>query len=304
MRIKRNLTFVFFILSLFTIPNLRCSLLVSSAPTLLQGAVAMAVKGEATIITKKGTRIRLTKNMQFSADKIVLPGSQLITGPYSSVDLVFTDSIKIRIGANSSVTLDLARLLESKQFTQIKMRLKKGKIFATTGGKLSKHSSFILSTLKSVVSVRGTEFLVEETGSLNSVMVSSGGIDVTDIEGDKSVYVGEGKNADINTSGQAVVSDITKNQKEDLKAMSSDIASLSENDKKRVREIADINKENIRLIREAYEIEKALITGAVTSQKEQDAFNLKLQRENDAAEVGSVRSSAADKVQQLKNSVK
>jgi len=304
MRIKRNSIIAILMIALFIIPSLKCSFLVSSTPTLLQGAVAMAVKGEATIVTKNGTRIKLTKNLKFSASGIVLPGAQLITGPNSSIDLVFTDSIKVRIGANSSLTLDVARLLESRQFTQIKMRLKKGKIFATTGGKLSKHSSFILSTLQSVVNVRGTEFYVEETGSSNNVMVSKGGVDVTDGDGAKSVYVEEGKSAGIAPSGHAELSDINAEQKNILETMSNDIASLTADEKKKIKEIAETHEENVRLIKEAYEIQKALITGAVINQKELDAQNVKAQMERDSAEVGKVKSSASDEVQKIKNASK
>lgn len=276
----------------------------SVAPALLQGAAAMAVKGEATIVLKNGARIKLTKNLKITADRIILPGSSLITGPNSSVDLVFTDSIKMRVGANSSVTLDISRLLKDRNFTQIKMRLNKGLVYAATGGKLPKNSSFAISTLQSIINVRGTEFVLEETGSSNNIIVSDGVVAVTDFNGNSSASVEEGKSASIAPTGRADVNVINTAQNDLLKSMKADLASLTDEEKKLIKDIADTNEENRRLIKEAYEAQKNISTAGVANQKQSDIQNVNSQNQNNLSEEKKLKSSTKEELQKIKNSVK
>ncbi|MGL4370558.1 MAG: hypothetical protein ACRCUT_12930, partial [Spirochaetota bacterium] len=103
---KKKYAAAILLLPLMVLPTLQCGLLIDVAPMLLQGAYAMAVNGKATVVTRGGMRVTLTKDMKLTADNIILPGSRILAGPNSAIDLCFTDSIKVRLGANSSVTLD------------------------------------------------------------------------------------------------------------------------------------------------------------------------------------------------------
>ena len=300
---KKKYAAYLLILSLALLPTMRCGLIFEAVPTLLQGGYAMAVTGEATIITDSGTRIRLTKDLRLSADNIVFPGSRLLTGPNSRIDLAFSDSIKVRLGANSSVTLDASRILEGEHFSQIKMKLNKGKIFADAG-KLAKKSSFVISTLQSIVNVRGTEFMVEETGSSNSVLVKDGSVAVTDLSGSDPNYVKEGEGAAVDGSGKVSVKPLTGTEKELLKAMSSDIAELKSADRKRIRELVETNQRNIALIKEAYEAQKQAMGQAVTEQKERNTAALQEQKSSDAKNTEAVKSSVSSDIEKIKNASK
>ncbi|HPQ52528.1 MAG TPA: FecR domain-containing protein [Spirochaetota bacterium] len=300
---KKKIVVAALLLTVCLVPTVRCNLLWRFAPTLLQGAAAIAIKGEAVMITRKGVRIRLTKNLRLSADILLMPGSRLITGRNSSVDLVFTDSIKMRIGPRTSITLDMARLLENINFSQINVRLNKGRVFATMNT-LAKKSRFSISTLRSIVNVRGTEFLVEETGSSNNIIVTDGKVAVSDRGGKHLAFVDEGKQAMIAQSGTATTGDITPIQKELVDTMSANIASLTSDDKKRIRDIVENFEENRRLIREAHEAHKALISGAVHDQRTNDTKNVIMQKERDAKGISSVKSSAADELRKIRNAAK
>jgi hypothetical protein len=291
------------ILTLVILPTIQCGILMRAAPLLLQGGYAMAVKGEATIVTEKGMRIRLTKDLKLTADNIVFPGSRILTGANSSIDLAFTDSIKVRLGGNSSITLDASRILESEHFSQIKMKLTSGKIFADAG-KLAKNSSFIISTLQSVVHVRGTEFAVEETGSSNSVLVQDGSVAITDLSGSDPKYVKEGEAAAVGGDGKVNVNPLTGTEKQILKEMSSDIASLKAADKERIRAIVETNKQNIALIKEAYEVQKALMGKAVSEQKDRNAASLQEQKSVNAKNTEAVKSSVTSDIEKIKNKAK
>ena len=300
---KKKYAAYILILSLTLLPTVRCGLLVEAVPMLVQGGYAMAVTGEATIITDSGTRIRLTKDLRVSADNIVFPGSRLLTGPNSHIDLAFSDSIKVRLGANSSISLDASRVLEGEHFSQIKMKLNKGKIFADAG-KLAKKSSFAITTLQSIVNVRGTEFMVEETGSSNSVLVKNGSVAVTDLSGADAKYVKEGEGASVDGSGKVTVKPLTGAEKEVLKEISSDIAELKTADKKRIREIVETNQHNIALIKEAYEVQKQLMGQAVTEQKERDAAAVQEQKSADAKNTEAVKSSVSGDIEKIKAAAK
>lgn len=300
---KKKYAAYILILSLAMLPVLRCGLIFRVAPMLLQGGYAMATRGEATIVTESGTRIKLTKNMRLSADNIVFPGSRLLTGPNSNVDLVFTDSIKVRLGANSTISLDASKILESENFSQIKMKLTKGRIF-TDSGKLAKNSSLIISTLRSVVNVRGTEFMVEETGSSNTVLVENGSVAVTDLSGTDPKYVEKGEGASIDGRGKVSVKPLTGSEKEIIKEMSENIASLKAADKQRISDILKTNEKNIRLIKEAYETQKKLATQAVGEQKMHDARNLDAIKSENSENAESVKSSAAGDIEKIRNAAK
>lgn len=296
---KKNAVVLVLILLVCLVPTFRCNFLVRFAPTLLQGAAAMAIKGEAVIITRKGMRIRLTKNLKLTADVLLMPGSRLITGPNSSVDLVFTDSIKMRIGARTSVTLDMARLLEKVNFTDITMQITRGRVFATMK-KLAKNSRFSIKTLRSIVQVRGTDFLVEETGNSNSIIVSDGKVALSSRSGNHLAFVDEGKNAAISQSGTVAINDINSTQEELINTMSSNIAELSTSDKKRIRDIVENHEENRRLIKEAYNAHKELINGTVSNQKNSDMKNVAEQKRIDADTIKKTRSAAADAVRKAR----
>ena len=300
---KKKIAAYALILSLVLLPTIQCGLIARAAPLLLQGGYALAVKGEAVIVTDSGTRIRLTKNMKLSADNIVFPGSRLLTGPNSSVDLCFTDSIKVRVGANSSVSVDLSRILESEHFSQIKLKLAKGRVFADAG-KLAKNSSFAISTLQSIVNVRGTEFMVEETGSSNSVLVQDGSVAVTDLSGADPNYVKEGEGAAVDGSGKVSVKPLTGNEKDVLKEISSDITELKAADRERIRAIVETNKQNMALIKEAYEVQKALMGKAVTEQKDRNAASLSEQKSADAKNTEAVKSSVTSDIEKIKAAAK
>lgn len=303
MRAKKNIFILVVTLSVFIITNIQCSFLLNAAPLLLQGAVAMAVKGEATIVTRDGTRIRLTKDLKLSVESFMMPGSKLITGSKSSVDLIFTDTIKLRIGPKSTLVLDFARILEGKEFSQIKMKLAQGTIYASMN-KLAKNSSFVLSTLKSLVNVRGTEFVVEETGSSNNVIVATGTVSVTDLEGKNEVSVEKGKSAEFISPGKFTINDINEKQQALVNEMRADMASLTDDNKKHMKEIIDNFEENKRLIRESFEAHKAALEGRVYDLKEENSERVDVLKEKNQSAVDKLKSSTSGDLQKLKDSTK
>lgn len=278
-----------------------CAYFFKSTLLILQGAAVTRVNGNAQLSLADGTKVTLDRDMKISITNLVLPGSSLITGSGSSVDLQFTDAIKMRVGANSSLSLDVARLLREKDFKKISWNLNKGSICGVINEKLKDDSGFFIKTGASLLKVIGTEFLVEaEGGGDSKVIVRKGSVDMQGAGGAGKLV--EAGNTGI-ISGKGVNIHKSNEKEEELvNRMSENIAVLTEGVKKQINSIIENNEAHIALYRQAVEEQKKVNSMIVEERKSADKKTVNVSREANKSIIDGLKQKNKEAV--LKNKVK
>lgn len=102
----------------------------------------------------------------------------VVTGPRSSVDLVYNESSLIRVNENTTLGIDslMAKVENSTELT-----LRKGSLF-TTVQKLKKQENFQVNTPTMVVAVRGTSFGVSADENSSRAEVLAGTVKVNPVK--------------------------------------------------------------------------------------------------------------------------
>lgn len=145
------------------------------------GAALVNPLGTVTLMPASGkSAYRLTAEMQFRPEGLLLEGDAVRTGPNSRVDLQFPAGLVMRLGANSAVKLSRGKVLAGENFTDVLMELKNGRLM-TRKKKLGAKSRVFIATPTIIASVRGTEFLVKADGDESAVLVQEGTVVVDEV---------------------------------------------------------------------------------------------------------------------------
>ena len=163
------------------------------------------------------------------------------TGKDGIVDIQIVDGVIIRIKQNSELKLSEILIEDNGNIIKTKLDLKSGKVFTKTTKKLNGESSFVIATPTFVAGVRGTEFIVEESGGKEQTLVSDGAVNIEKLDENgkptgKEMVIEKGKKGLIEKDS-VQSQDLSPDELAELKEDSQTISSLTEDAKNRIQEI-------------------------------------------------------------------
>ena len=250
----------------------------------LQGGVVTFLKGSAEIIRSDG------KKSALKTEDFVMAGETVITGGDSYADIQFKDGVLIRVKENTEFYIEDIWINSGKNEVKARLRVRGGKLFSKIAAKMTKESEFTVVTPSSVAGVRGTEFMVDDSGKTTKTMVNDGSVMVAPTGNpEASVVIEEGKKGEA-VADNVKVADLTEAEKNEMAEDSQSVASITEDARARMEEILKDFEENKKRIRQTLE-----------EQKESDRALLDEQKEKNREMMDSMKSGAdADKAEILK----
>lgn len=237
-----------------------------ATPADLQGTILTAVSGQVTLI-KGDTKTTVTADRLYSKEAMLLNGMILETGKDGKVDMQFQTGTLLRLGPSSRIKLENARILTGENFSQTLIRIDSGTLY-TKVNRLEKGSSFSLITPTATASVRGTDFLTKVEDGESSVLVQDGAVAVTDDEFTKEEVV-EGGNKAVVDNTSIHVKPLDEEDKKELQEYGSNIQGITEQ-----------GRQQIHIILQAFEENRAEIMKAIEGQKEASRELIEGQKEN------------------------
>lgn len=257
----------------------------------LQGAVITSFSGSVKIsqINQTDKFYQLTADKLYTKEGIILSGQIVETGENSRVDLQFRDGVQFRVGPDSKILLKDSKILSGENFTRVLIEMKKGKVY-TKVDRLSKDSSFEVSTPTSIAGVRGTDFLTKVEGNKTEVLVAGGSVEVQPENG-SSALVEAGKKAQA-SKDKVDVKVLTEEDKKEVEEMGTGIENIRDDARARMQEIINNFEENKKLIEKAVKDQKESDRAMMDEQKNKDKEMLNQQVQKGKEDLEKVRSDA------------
>ncbi len=224
----------------------------------LQGAVLTAVKGTVQILGQTGPARAVGAGDLYTERALLFPGMTLSVGKDSRADLEFSTGTLVRLSSCTQLRLQVARIVESKGFSRIDARLESGQALTKTD-RLSRNSTFAVTTPTAVASVRGTTFLVSHgapcappsPGSETRTLVTDGSVVVSDPSGRTSRVADAGTKATVGASGVVVAAPLSAAERSAVGDEAARMKPMSDEDRSRVRSLVPRLEQNRSLYREA-----------------------------------------------------
>ena len=272
----------------------------------LQGAAITALQGSVSVTDNKGTKKTISPSSLYTKDGILMPGYAIQTGRDGQVDLQFSPTMKLRMGPDTTLKIESARILASKGFEQLQLRLEKGRVFLASE-KLAAASRINVVTPTAIASVRGTEWVVKEENGKSQTMVKEGKVEVADDTLKDSQVVEENKKAEVQSDGKITVSTQTDSDKKEVADLGRDLASITENGRNEIQSLIQQFQEQKILIQQTIEEQKKSNEEIMQQQKDsnqqlmqdqhkKDLENLREQIQRDREEMDKLKSQlGADK---------
>ncbi|PKA15169.1 surface adhesin Lsa33 [Leptospira haakeii] len=263
----------------------------------LQGGVITFTKGTVKIFDKAG------KEKAVALDTFLLPEDKIETGKDSYADLQLTEGVLVRIKENTSLTLKKIFVDSANGETYADMGLIKGKIFTKVAGKLTKTSKFTVSTPTVVASVRGTEFIVEESGKGTSTRVSDGSVEVADADNPENQAIADaGEN--VSSNGDTFKEQpLTEDEAQELKDDSATIQSITEEQRARIQEILKDFQENKARILQGLEEQKQRNRELIEGAKEENRKLLEEAKSAGKEEKEAIQKAGKEEKEKVKSSM-
>ncbi|WP_374367690.1 FecR domain-containing protein [Dongia sp.] len=127
-------------------------------------------------------------------DAPVSESDQIRTGPDGRAEITFSDGSVLTVGPDSEVAL--SAFAPDPQASNAVIDLLSG-IVRVTVNKATEWGRFDVRTSTAVASVRGTDYLVEETGAASAVFVAEGRVAVSSRAGAGTVVIRAGQGVDV-----------------------------------------------------------------------------------------------------------
>jgi len=265
----------------------------------LQGGVFTYIKGDVKLFDIMG------KPKPVKVEGFFLPTDEIRTGKDSVADIQLMDGVIIRIKQNSVITLKKIWVDSGRKEMAANIELNKGAIFAKVISKLTKNSAFNVKTPTSVAGVRGTEFLVQESGDKSEVLVNDGTVAVNAVDEDKNVgeevVVDQGHKITTDKDNNMKKADLTEAEKNAMKEDSQSVQSITEDAKARIQDILKDFEENKARIKEHLDAQKESNRAELEGQKDKNRQELEDQKARDKAELESVKGSTKEEKDALKS---
>lgn len=245
----------------------------------LQGAALTALRGEVRITNKSGTK-PVTSAALYTRDAILFPGDIITTGKDGQADLQFSKTVKMRVGPNSSLRIETARVMAEKNFQQIQVRLDGGRVYSKLD-KLDAGSRLTVVTPTSVAAVRGTEFLTREENGKSQTLVSNGSVEVADDILSQLTIVEQDQKAEVTADGQVTVKPQTEQDKKECQDLGRDIASITEQGRNDIQSLIQQFEEQKILIQQTMDEQKKSNEEIMKQKKEENKELMQNKREQD-----------------------
>ena len=245
----------------------------------LQGAVITALRGDVRITNKSGTKT-IGSGALYTKDAILFPGDVVATGKDAQADLQFSNTVKMRLGPESSLRIETARIMAEKNFQQIQVRLNNGRVYSQTD-KLNSGSRLTVVTPTSVAAVRGTEFVVREEKGKHETLVRNGSVEVADDTLAELTIVEQDQKAEVTESGDISVKPQTDEEKKECADLGRDIASITEQGRNDIQSLIQQFEEQKILIQQTIEEQKKSNAENIEQQKQQNKELMEQKREQD-----------------------
>lgn len=129
-----------------------------------------------------------------AADVVIHESDQIRTGADGRAEVTFTDGSVLTVGPDSEVAI--SSFAPDPQESNAVMDLLSG-IVRVTVNKATGWGRFDVRTTTAVASVRGTDYLVEDTGTASAVFVAEGRVAVSSRAGAGTVVIREGQGVDV-----------------------------------------------------------------------------------------------------------
>ncbi len=235
------------------------------------------VQGECFIVTGSDEKTAVPGDS-------ILQGMKIVTRSDKSIIDIYIDENAIRITGNSE--LEFSKLFKSTDGSseQVQMTLTKGSVFSKVLKKLTKQDEYVIKTPTAVASVRGTEFMVEQSDSSSNVSCLDGLVAVKDLQTDKEIVIAENEQVQAERGKDMVKSQI---QADKLKAFEI------------IRNIKEIQAD----IFKKYEEQKKEIMEKVDQQIEQDKKLVDDQKAKDAENIENINKDIDAKKDEINESV-
>ncbi len=191
-------------------------------------SIATAV-GDVKLVTAQGE-----KSPQ-SGDSVA-QGDMIVTGKSALVDILYSTRGLIRISENSQVRISLLAFDSEKENTRLAMN--KGKLFVTIS-RLTKNSSFEVSSSTAVAAVRGTSLSVIADEKSSRIVVLKGKVSVQPVKDGKAL---EGSESTVETHQAVELNTDTVRQISEQKAQIQVVMVKDAEVKEIQREIRDIQE--------------------------------------------------------------
>lgn len=279
---------------LFTMNS--CGLLVRGAVMMLQGGAISKVNGNVQMRFPGGKTISLSKDNRLSASGLFFPGYELITGKNSSVDFQLTRYIHFRIGPQSSLTLNLANILEREDFLNIGMKLNRGEMLGDVAKSLSGNSKLLIQAGTLLSRVRGTQFRIINKNGQQSVSVKQGKVESS--RSGRTVLVESGEI--LNNSTELKKKTMSDTEAVALHAVAN-IEKLSKEDRDKIRALAETHTKNQALIKQTMLVYKKAIGKVVEKQKEVNTKKVNKQKDTDQKNIRSIQENLQDKMKKIQS---
>ena len=221
----------------------------------------------------------------------VAEGTKITTVGPKSVAEIYIGEHAIKIVGDSSIVLPKMVVLNGGQVTDL--TVEKGGLFSKITKKLEKDDSFTVRTRTSVAAVRGTEFMVEDSGDKSNIACVDGKVEVSDPQNAGKSVVLDAKEEVTVASG----SDLVKKQIEsdklirlkliaDIKDIQADIKQKYEDQKAEMRRIFEEQREEMRkAVVDQREKDKEM----VQKQKDEDKARVEAQKATDKANIDAIK---------------
>ncbi|MBL8021519.1 MAG: FecR domain-containing protein [Leptospirales bacterium] len=249
-------------------------------PRDVQGLILTSIRGSVDVTDNMNIKRTLASAALYTRDAILMPGYSVKTRSDTQVDMDFSESVRLRVGEDTSMRLETARCLKHKGYARLQLRLDSGKIYSV-GKKISSSSRITIITPTSVVGVRGTEFMVREEKGKSVTLVREGSVEVSDEALNVIKIVEADQKAEIDSNGEIQVVPQTDEDRKEVQNLGADIATITESGREQMQNLVDQFEEQKVLIQQTLEEQEKINTANMEQQKEQDKDLIKNQIESD-----------------------
>jgi hypothetical protein len=161
------------------------------------GRFAWAQGGTIGMVSRSAGSVAIIRGgatMPGTANAEVAESDQVRTGADGRAEVTFTDGSVLTVGPDSEIAI--STFAPDPAESNAVFDLLSG-IARLTVNKATEWGSFEVRTATAVASVRGTDYLVEETGTASAVFVSEGRVSVSSRVGAGTVVIRAGQGVDV-----------------------------------------------------------------------------------------------------------
>ncbi|TDQ78930.1 FecR family protein [Dongia mobilis] len=157
-------------------------------------AMAGTAAGQISRLAGTATILRAGAAIAVVPELPVMPEDRIRTGADSRVEVTFSDGSVLTVGPDSDIAVIAfaPNPEESNAVLELLSGIVRATVNSATGWK-----RFEVRTTTAVASVRGTDYLVENTGAASAVFVAEGRVAVSSRVGAGTVVIREGQGVDV-----------------------------------------------------------------------------------------------------------